>query len=277
MGSKKVEVIYFDEKGSLKTLAVSSFLLKICLFLLVFLFIFSGISLYLGYMFFKRTPALEDRIEELLTENDILKKRIAELLEERKKIIQVAALDIQRKASILLKLRKNYGLKFREYEGIGGIYIPFDFDKTDVVRLLKKISVYDDLLRKIPIGYPVKGRISSGFGFRLDPFTKKTAFHSGVDIVAKRGTPIRVTADGIVTSCGYRSDYGRFIIVRHKNGFSTLYAHLGRIFVTSGQRVRKGDVIGLLGCSGRSTGPHLHYEVRLRGRYLNPEDFLEIE
>ena len=275
----KLEFYIFEEGGRRRSFSLNKGILYLFFALLVILITTSGVSIYMGYKINKENRLLEERLNLLLKENNSLKERVARLTRERRKIIEVAALDLQKKASILLKLKKNYGVEFREFKGVGGIYLPFDYDNIDIVRILKKIYYYENILKTIPLGKPLdrKIRITSGFGFRIDPFTGKRAFHPGIDIIAPKGTPVRVTADGIVSFSGYRPDYGKFVLVLHKNGFSTLYAHLSKIFVRSGQKLRKGDIIGLVGSTGRSTGPHLHYEVRLRGRYLNPEEFLGVD
>ncbi len=113
-------------------------------------------------------------------------------------------------------------------------------------------------------------RITSGFGIRFHPILKKWRPHHGIDYAAPYGTPVRSVADGRVVFAGWRGGYGKTVIVKHKNGYSTLYGHLARIFVKRGQHVSQGQVIGSVGSTGLSTGPHLHYEVRQHGRRINP-------
>jgi murein DD-endopeptidase MepM/ murein hydrolase activator NlpD len=125
-----------------------------------------------------------------------------------------------------------------------------------------------------PSIWPVDGRLMGGFGNRTDPFSGEGAFHAGVDITAPIGTPIRATADGIVIFAEMENGYGRLIKVSHSNGVQTYYAHLSRFYVQAGQDVRRGEVIGAVGTSGRVTAPHLHYEVRLGGAPVNPYRFL---
>jgi len=125
-----------------------------------------------------------------------------------------------------------------------------------------------------PSLWPVQGRLMAGFGQRSDPFSGEGAFHKGVDISAPIGTAVRVTADGIVVFAGFDGGYGRLMVVDHGGGIQTAYAHLSRFYVHTGADVRRGDVIGAVGSSGRSTGPHLHYEVRLGGGPVNPYRYL---
>lgn len=121
-----------------------------------------------------------------------------------------------------------------------------------------------------PSLWPVDGRLIGAFGRRSDPFSGEQAFHTGVDICAPIGTAVRVTADGVVSHAEYAGRYGRLVVVDHGSGVETFYAHLSRIDIVSGQEVRRGDVIGALGRSGRVTGPHLHYELRQGGNPVNP-------
>jgi murein DD-endopeptidase MepM/ murein hydrolase activator NlpD len=125
-----------------------------------------------------------------------------------------------------------------------------------------------------PSLWPVEGRLMSGFGGRTDPFSGEGAVHSGVDLQAPMGTPVRVAADGIVVHADWEGGYGRLIIVDHGNGVQTYYGHLSRFDVVPGQEVRRGDVIARSGASGRVTSPHLHYEVRMGGTPVNPYPYL---
>ena len=114
----------------------------------------------------------------------------------------------------------------------------------------------------------------SSFGARTDPFSGEGAIHTGVDLQAPRGTPVRSAADGIVVHAEWMSGYGRLVIVDHGNGLQTYYGHLSRFLVIPGQEVRRGEVIAQSGASGRVTSPHLHYEVRMAGTPVNPYPFL---
>jgi murein DD-endopeptidase MepM/ murein hydrolase activator NlpD len=125
-----------------------------------------------------------------------------------------------------------------------------------------------------PSLWPVDGQLIGAFGDRSDPFSHEQAWHTGVDISAPMGSPIHVTADGVVSVAEYSGGYGRLVVVDHGGGVQTYYAHLSRIDVIAGQEVRQGEVVGALGASGRVTAPHLHYEVRLGGNAVNPYTYL---
>jgi len=132
-------------------------------------------------------------------------------------------------------------------------------------------------IRGIPLGYPVYGRITSHLGWRKNPFGGGYEFHSGIDIYAPHGSKVLATADGVVEFAGWYGDYGKTVIIRHPSGYLTLYAHLSQIDVKEGQRVKAGDVVGRVGSTGRSTGPHLHYEVIRDNKPVDPYKFLAWE
>jgi len=125
-----------------------------------------------------------------------------------------------------------------------------------------------------PTLWPLEGHITSGFGVRLDPINGEGAFHTGIDIAAPYGSPVRVGGDGEVTAAQLSSGYGRSVELDHGHNVMTLYAHLSAIAVLPGQHVIRGQVIGYVGQSGRATGPHLHYEVRVNGIPVNPLTYL---
>lgn len=122
--------------------------------------------------------------------------------------------------------------------------------------------------------WPVVGLLRSSFGRRSDPFSGEGAFHTGIDIAVPTGTPVHVTADGVVEATGWRGGYGRLIIVDHGNGIETCYAHLSQSLVVPGEEVRRNEIIALTGTSGHTTGPHIHYEVRVAGTAVNPYRYL---
>ncbi len=126
----------------------------------------------------------------------------------------------------------------------------------------------------IPSIWPVRGRITAGFGERLDPLSGEGAFHAGLDISSTIGTDVESTADGIVLSAEPDAGYGNSVLIDHGFGISTRYGHLSKITVVVGQEVKRGQVIGAVGITGRSTGPHLHYEVHIQEAPVNPAKYL---
>jgi len=141
-------------------------------------------------------------------------------------------------------------------------------DRLETVRV--GVEKQQALAAATPSIWPVVGYLSSMFGKRSDPFTGGPDFHSGLDIAANKGTPIRATADGTVGSAGYAGDYGNAVVVSHGFGISTRYGHMSRFAVRAGQKVRRGDALGYVGSTGRATSSHLHYEILLNGQTINP-------
>jgi murein DD-endopeptidase MepM/ murein hydrolase activator NlpD len=144
--------------------------------------------------------------------------------------------------------------------------------------ILKLAKEKNKLLAAIPAIQPVKNeqmkRIASGFGYRSDPFTKARKMHEGMDFTAKTGTPIYATGDGVIKNAdSSKSGYGNHVEINHGYGYLTLYAHLSKYNCRPGQKVKRGDIIGYVGSTGRSEGPHLHYEVHKDGKVVNPLNF----
>lgn len=144
----------------------------------------------------------------------------------------------------------------------------------EVVNLFKQ---NDEMLKCIPAIQPVSNKdlkkTASGYGMRIDPIYKTSKFHEGMDFSASTGTPIYATGNGTVTKAGWQSGYGRVVVINHGYGYETLYAHMNKIDVRKGQKVVRGEVIGEVGNTGKSTGPHLHYEVHVKGRVVNPVNY----
>jgi murein DD-endopeptidase MepM/ murein hydrolase activator NlpD len=169
--------------------------------------------------------------------------------------------------------------------GTGGPYVPAlpPFNASAFDRQLYSVKVarveIDQLTRSlvsIPVRRPIagEGEIMSGFGVRIDPFLSRPAMHTGLDFRAEIGDPILVTANGTVTTAGWTGGYGKMVEVDHGNGFSTRYGHMSEIDVKVGQQVKLGQPLGKVGTTGRSTGPHLHYETRIDGEAVDPQRFL---
>ena len=139
---------------------------------------------------------------------------------------------------------------------------------------LNFVSLIDPDPHSLPSIWPVHGEITDGFGEGADPLNGEEAFHPGVDIAAPIGTPVEAAGDGLVVQAGWEAGYGNCILIDHGDGISTRYAHLEKILVVVGEQVKRGEVIGKVGMTGRTTGPHLHYEVRIHDTPVNPVRFL---
>jgi murein DD-endopeptidase MepM/ murein hydrolase activator NlpD len=168
--------------------------------------------------------------------------------------------------------------------GLGGPFVPARLPKDPgFERQLQRISLaraqvtrLTRTLGTVPVRKPVDGELdsSSGYGVRADPFTGSPAMHTGLDLAGDTGDRVRATADGTVTAAGWSGGYGKMVDIDHGNGITTRYGHLSAIDVQVGQSVRTGQQVGRIGSTGRSTGPHLHYETRVRGKPVDPHRFL---
>lgn len=178
-------------------------------------------------------------------------------------------------------------MRSRDSGGQGGPLIPIamstkgaaDADTTranNILSHMQELNLYRMAVSSVPMALPVSSNVrrTSGFGYRRDPIRGGTRLHAGVDWAGAYGTPVMSTADGVVTYAGWQSGYGRLVKVQHASGLETRYAHLSKLNVQKGQRVSRGDRIGAMGNSGRSTGTHLHYEVRLGGKATNPMTYI---
>lgn len=156
------------------------------------------------------------------------------------------------------------------------------FISNDNVSMINYYQSYTsdvyNTLRKVPLGSPYDGEMSSGYGYRTNPFGgARGEFHPGIDFKGTVGDEIRASADGYVCRADWYGGYGNAVMLEHIDGITSLYGHMSRLAVTPGQFVRAGDLIGYLGSTGRSTGPHVHYEIRRNGEDINPIDFLTIK
>lgn len=152
--------------------------------------------------------------------------------------------------------------------------VPFESEYSEII--LDRLTHIVDLLDRFPLGSPITGKITSGFGVRKSPFTRKPAFHKGIDFDLNTGDPIFSTGSGKVIEVDRDGTYGLYVDVQHTPHIVTRYAHLSKIKVKVGQKVSRGTVLGGGGSTGRSTGPHLHYEIRINGKPRNPSAFLRL-
>lgn len=178
----------------------------------------------------------------------------------------------------------------RGYSGQGGPLTPLSFstrgddritpdvDRANrILNQMDALNIYRIAAQKAPFATPVKAnyRFTSGFGVRRDPKTGGRRMHEGIDFAGPVGTPLYATADGVVSFAGWQSGYGRLVKIKHEFGIETRFAHLSKLNVKAGQRVSRGERIGDMGASGRVTGPHLHYEVRVGGEAVNPMIYIK--
>jgi len=187
------------------------------------------------------------------------------------------ALDAQYQITAAELKRLGYTLPKPGQDGVGGPSDAGDPTFKQLFMSWKKLDSIADAAIAVPSDKPVKtADFMSAYGHRRDPFEGRTKMHQGIDLAAPIGTPIYATADGVISAAGWNSGgYGNLIKVDHGKGIETRYAHLSSIAVRPGQRVRRGELIGRMGSTGRSTGSHLHYEVRIDGKAVNPIPFMK--
>ncbi|HEX8851912.1 MAG TPA: M23 family metallopeptidase [Pyrinomonadaceae bacterium] len=218
---------------------------------------------------------VERENERLRVENERQKQKL-EQLKDRVDAIDAASRRLAESAGVA---EENAG----ERRGSGGPLV--EMDETEIAAVEARAAQLEEQLKSyeaaikvrshIPSIWPVEGEMTDGFGGRRDPFGGySTEFHPGQDIRAERGTPVVVAADGEVTFAGWKNGYGQMIEVDHGGGLATRYAHLSEIEALLGQEIKRGELLGLVGSTGRSTGPHLHYEVRINDVAVNPGHYL---
>ncbi|MEJ2135280.1 MAG: M23 family metallopeptidase [Desulfofustis sp.] len=198
---------------------------------------------------------------------------------ENVKLMNSAISDLHARSEMIESVMTNIGVEIiksapESPENSGGPFIPVAEPSYD--DLLKKVDTYLRTIEYMPLGKPVYGAITSKYGQRTDPLNNKQGFHVGVDIRGKHGTKIRATAAGVVVKAFRNGGYGNYVEIDHGNGYRTAYGHMQSYVVKEGESVTRGQIIGLVGSSGRSLGPHLHYEIRLHRRPVNPAKFMQV-
>jgi len=234
------------------------------------------------------------RYNQLRTEKEQLKDRYSRLEQVAKeRDVQVASLgSIANEVSALYGLKSQPTLVTASQEQIQDAEVISSLDQLHALRSsalsgaatvgitlgLTRNATTADWFRanSAPNLWPVEGQVTGSFGERIDPFNGEGAFHSGVDISSNYGHQVIAPADGVVTFVDFLGGYGKAIMLDHGHGISTRYGHLSGFAATPGQHVHRGDVIGYVGASGRSTGPHLHYEVRINDTPVNPYKYLRL-
>lgn len=170
--------------------------------------------------------------------------------------------------------RSHSGLIREMHEQVAQTKVAVEKNTLDFEELIKQLQQKRNLLAATPSIRPVNGWVTSGFGSRISPFTGQKEFHSGIDISNAQGTKIIAPANGRVATAAEKVYIGNLVVIDHGHGRATKYGHMKEILVTPGQEVKRGDVIGLVGNTGRSTGPHLHYEVLINGTPVNPLKYI---
>ncbi|MGH9582834.1 MAG: M23 family metallopeptidase [Bryobacteraceae bacterium] len=264
--------------GRLRRIQIGHRLLRYVLGVVLLVLLGSG-ALFSSYL---RMSWKTSRYEQLRQNFDHLRARYHALQRvARQRNDQIASLQ-----TLATEVSVRYGLIAPE-SGISGIrddggskptvedtIQQYNFLKSATASEIYSQYAFQWEVHTRPSLWPVRGPLTSPFGGRPDPFSGEGEFHTGIDIAAQKGTPVHVAADGVATTAAWSGGYGKLIVVNHGNGIETYYAHLSQILVLPGEAVRAGEVIALSGGTGRATGPHLHYEVRIHGTPVNPWPYL---
>jgi len=251
------------------------------------LLFFGGISLSVlisavafGWAFLSSTGR-DSRYRQVLAENNRLKSSTAELSQRLAGLSQKLSAFEQRTRRLAIVA----GLADAGRGGVGGPNIPDDTAAANaderaaevesrLASLETQFARRSNIASSTPTVAPVRGLLNSGFGPRKDPFTGEGSFHPGLDISTRVHEPVLATAEGVVAKSGWSGDYGKEVEIAHSTGYVTIYGHLDEVLVKEGELVHRGDKVGLVGSTGRSTGPHLHYEVRKDDRAVNPLEYI---
>ena len=239
---------------------------------------------------FSNTKKMEEQVEILELDSALLQERGNQIFNRLEEAVDIALAPLSKilnqkginTKSLVNEVR-------RGYSGAGGPITPIETSSESVLhdhmskrasslfRELDEVNLMKLAVSRVPLGHPVAGshRYTSGFGYRKDPVNGKRRMHNGTDLAAPLGTKIVASGDGVVIFAGNNGGYGRLIKIRHSQGFISYYAHLHKINVKVGQKVLRGDKIGTMGNSGRSTGVHLHYEIRLGGKPINAINYMK--
>jgi len=293
---KKLSVFIVPDSGNIRQFSFSKSLL---IGLVAVVFLYSGASLVFSIDFFSRKVEAH-RYKSMSEENRFLTAKLASInmsigklndevkgLVEKEKairtIFELPEIDPQERElgiggpDAISSTDSSAPIKdaaFQSEAEIDRLVALSSFEKDQFNYIYQRLLEKKSNLDHTPSIWPTQGYLIRGYGVKSDPFTGEQKLHSGLDISNRIGTPVVVTADGVVASTSYQSGLGNTIVVDHGNGFQTVYGHLSQFKAKEGQKVRRGELIGLIGNTGYSTGPHLHYEVVRFGGTINPVRYI---
>ena len=300
--NNRLHFVVTGERNRTRAFAIQANTIKIAILMAILLFVFLAGMSYTGLHHSRQNLELKSSLVSLQTElHDTkqwtseyqeqittaaaakeanLKITLDELMEknqEKETMLNNALSELKSRSDIIESILKTVGIKLEIEESTansGGPFVPVDdYSYED---LTFKVDSYLDTLRSVPLGPPVYGTITSKYGRRVDPINQKLAFHSGVDMRKEIGTPIASMADGKVGEKGYSKGNGNYVVIEHGHGFKTRYFHMQKSLVKKGDTISRGQTIGLVGNTGRSTGSHLHYEIIHNNKTLDPLKFIRI-
>lgn len=295
--SDRLHIIITGDKGKARTFLFSRRRAQLTLLVSVSLVLILTIVSFQSVRLFSVNTDLDKQVAELskqLQENSARKEQYAIRVndlqqlnsnqaaafeEEKATLLNGAVSELEERSNMIEQIMSNIGLDVQKIKedtsNSGGPYIA---PRQSLGKeLLFRSDHYLKTINYLPLGRPVPGPVTSRYGHRTDPVNGKKGFHSGVDMRGRNGQTIQATADGVVTKAFFNGSYGRYIEIDHGNGYTTKFAHMKKILVKRGDKVKRGDAIGKVGSSGRSTGPHLHYEVCLSGKPINPSKFMRVD
>ena len=253
------------------------------MYVVLALALFGSVSLFGMVSSYLRMSWKVANYNSLREQVDVLRSRYQALERDNsQKQEQLASLQLMA-SEVSMSLGIKQGLEGPDSIANEGPLVPSYRESIESYNFLKSASfsrinhVYARSWQKniVPSMWPVNGQLLSRFGDRQDPFSGEGAMHPGVDISASTGTPVHAAADGIISMAEFYAGYGRLVTIDHGGGMATRYGHLSKFAVVPGQEIRRGDIIGYSGSSGRATGAHLHFEVRLGGSPVNPYPYLK--
>lgn len=295
--SDRLHIIITGERGEARKLLLSKRKLQFFFFATVALFLTLSFFSYNAYYFFYTNQSLDQQVNNLngrlntsqqLTEDLTLQVQGLEELNsnqarsfqiEKATLLNTAVSELEERSGLIQRMMDKIGVKLSETSkgnsGSGGPYLAPREDSGK--ELLYRSDRYLETITYLPLGRPIPGPVTSRFGRRTDPMNGKKSFHAGVDMRGAYGQKIVATANGTVKRAGKNGSYGNFVEINHGNGYTTRFAHMSKILVKRGQKVQRGQTVGAVGNTGRSTGPHLHYEVCFNKKPLNPSKFMRVD
>ncbi len=298
MTDNKLHIIVTGESGKARSLTLEKTTLRRTVIAITLTMCILGITSFFGIHNIKKNlelqavidssnavhqqqlATIQNTLESVTSEKNNLAKNYQQKVETIKQNqeaqLEEKISEFEQRSKIIETVINQLGVRVKtnkETDHSGGPFISID-DYSD--QLITDTDTYLSLIKKMPLGFPIYTEISSPFGRRIDPLNKHRGFHEGIDFKGNTGDNVRSTGDAVVKKAGYLSGYGNCIVLLHGNGYETMYAHLSKRLVSRGDRVKRGQVIGLVGNTGRSTGSHLHYEVRHWGKAINPLKYMRV-
>jgi len=301
---KSFNIIYIPERGSSRSFRITKSLLYLIIIAIfafsMFIFRFvSSFSFYraeyvkaTSFSVQEKQQIMADELYSIESETSKIRESINKIKE---KLPYIESLNKEVRNTLGLEKKElNVEDYFKNSEKNLGYFTGVDFSLSYVLSLEEEVNKldsfaeqrkrdleigkasaddYKELDAKTPRGFPVSGSISPGFGWRIHPIFRIPDFHTGADITASYGSPVKATADGIVNEAGWAGGYGYTVKIYHRDGIETLYAHCSKLLVNVGDKVKRGQIIAKAGATGTATHSHVHYEVRRDGKAIDPETF----